>query len=72
MSAADCGLSDDAGAGLVDDGVTSAAGADVPSTLCGSPGGEKGLLLKLYANGFLQRAKGAQFFGCHQRQGAPG
>jgi hypothetical protein len=31
-----------------------------------------GSLLKLNANGFLQRAQRAQFFRSHQRQGAPG
>ena len=28
--------------------------------------------LELNANGFLQRAQGAQFLGCDERQGAPG
>ena len=39
-----------------------------------SPGGAglNGSLLKLNANGFLQRAEGAQFFGGDQRQRAPG
>ena len=39
-----------------------------------SPGGPalNGSLLKLNANGFLQRAQRAQFFRSHQRQGAPG
>lgn len=52
MSAADCGLSDVAGAAVASAGE---AGADVPSA-DSSPGGEKVSLLKLYANGFLQRA----------------
>ena len=39
-----------------------------------SPGGAglNGSLLKLNANGFLQRAQRAQFFRSHQRQRAPG
>ena len=38
------------------------------------PGGPalNGSLLKLNANGFLQRAQRAQFLRSHQRQGAPG
>ena len=68
MSAADCALSDVAGAGASVD----PAGADVPSARGSSPGGEKVSLLKLYANGFLQRAEGAQFFGSDQRERAPG
>jgi hypothetical protein len=34
--------------------------------------GLNGSLLKLNANGFLQRAQGAQLFGSDQRQRAPG
>jgi len=69
MSAADCGLSDVAGTAA---GASPGdAGADVPSA-DSSPGGEKVSLLKLYANGFLQRAEGAQFFGSDQRERAPG
>ena len=34
--------------------------------------GRIGPLLKLDANGFLQRAKRAYFFGRHEREGAPG
>ena len=56
-SAADWGLSDVAGAGLIAVGSAGDAGADVPGAPCRStPGGEKLSLLKLYANGFLQRA----------------
>ena len=69
MSAADCGLSEVAGA--VAGASSGDAGADVPSA-DSSPGGEKVSLLKLYANGFLQRAEGAQFFGSDQRERAPG
>ena len=74
MSAADWGLSDVAGAAVAPPVVSAGtAGADGSSTLRDSPpGGEKVSLLKLYANSFLQRAQGAQFFGSDERERAPG
>jgi len=65
-SAADCGTAKVAWAGPA----ASAGAGSGAATACGSgaSGGEP--LLKLYANGFLQRAKGALLFRSHQRQGA--
>jgi hypothetical protein len=60
-SAADSGRSDVAGAGA---GRSAGAGAAAP----GSAASVCVLLLKLYANGLLQRAKGAQFFRRDERQ----
>ncbi len=54
-----------------------AEGVEVPSVVVGvtsagsSLGGPMGPLLKLDANGFLQRAERANFFGSDQRQRAP-
>jgi hypothetical protein len=66
-SEADGGLSDVTG--TVTSGV--AAGAAAIPRVC-SPGGLNVSLLELYANGFLQRAKRAQFFGSDEGQGTPG
>ena len=73
MSAADPGVSDVAGVAMVVSVVSVAgAGADVLGARGPSPGGENVSLLKLYANGFLQRAQRAQFFGSDERQCTPG
>ena len=72
-NAADSGTSEVAGAAAaagegLDDGPGDIGEGDSRSSaVVGSR-----LLLKLYANGFLQRLEGAQFFGGDQRQRAPG
>ncbi len=62
-SAADSGLSEIAGAGLL-------ASAGAGAAACGALDGAGVSLLKLDPNGFLQRAERAQFFGSHERERA--
>ena len=75
-NAADCGLSDVTGAGDdAEDGVSGVDGDDADRGVwVPSPGGSRlnGSLLKLNANGCLQRPQGAQFFRSDERQRAPG
>ena len=70
MNAADCGTSEVAGALAA--GVSDVAAGAAGVGDMGEGPGENGLLLKLYANSFLQRAEGAHFFGSDERERAPG
>jgi hypothetical protein len=81
--AADCGTSDVAGAPIGGAVAAVAVGASTVvlvsegfdaigvSAAYAWPEGWNESLLKLYANGFLQRAERAQFLGSDQRQRAP-
>ena len=71
---ADCGLSDVTrpASRRPAAGVRRGAGPDAVAPAIAGRAGRIGSLLKLNANGFLQRAQRAHFFGSDQRQRAPG